>query len=781
MKRTRAIVTRLSAAPLRLRLLGGFALVLAVSAGQTVFAYRTAIENSAADESVGRGEQILGLIAETRTDLLQMEAGYSGYSMATKHSMAGRHTFLDSYAAGARAYGMDLRALEGLTAGDAGEQARWHDLEWRAATWQRDVIEPTIAGNLDVSSSASQSELQLGDMERILGEATAVELAHQSQEHQWTVFTDDRMRRLLLWGTVAVVGVGVVVALLFARALARALAQVRAGERRYRQMFVNNPAIKLLIDPSSGAIVEANQAACDFYGYLRADLLRRPIWDITTLPKHLTLESLLSVSRDVRTSVVSRHRLASGEVRDVEVQASPVEAEAHGKVLVYAIVHDITERKHAEEALRHQALHDELTGLPNRTLLQDRLSQAILAARRGTTPLTLLLVDLDRFKEINDTFGHHHGDLLLQQIGPRLRGVLRESDTVARLGGDEFGILLPTTDAASAVSVSQQLLRILEAPFELDGQSVEIGASIGIASYPAHGSDAATLLRGADVAMYVAKRGESGVVVYAAEQDHYSAERLALGGELRRALENGELLLHYQPKLDMRDGSLVGVEALVRWKHPLRGFLRNRGHLLLQRGQGVGNHGVRGAHPPQLEQGGERQADVLAGGEEGVGVAALDEGQVSDRGRHAQGAPHRLDVGPARAIDVVEVQGAAPDRCLQLEDVQARLTARADLRGHGLVVASGRKDEGFHRNVGAKVHRSLPRAEEPFEKRSGRVLSARRVRGARCKGARPGPGWRVSRPEPAPAPGAPSRRRAVARPSRRALRGRPGVPPVRPS
>ncbi len=573
MKRTPAIVARLSAAPLHLRLLGGFALVLAVSAGQTVFAYRTAIENSAADESVGHGEQILGLIAKTRTDLLQMEAGYSGFSMATSHSMAGRHTFLDSYAAGARAYGMDLRALEDLTAGDAGEQVRWHDLEWRAAAWQRDVIEPTIAGKLDVSSSASQSELQLGDMERILGEATAVELAHQSEEHQWTVFTDDRMRGLLLWGTVAVVGVGLVVALLFARALARALAQVRAGERRYRQMFANNPAIKLLIDPTSGAIVEANEAACDFYGYLRADLLRRRIWDITTLPKHLTLENLISVSRDVRTSVVSRHRLASGEVRDVEVQASPVDAEAHGKVLVYAIVHDITERKHAEEALRHQALHDELTSLPNRTLLQDRLAQAILAARRGTTPLTLLLVDLDRFKEINDTFGHHYGDLLLQQIGPRLRGVLRESDTVARLGGDEFGIVLPTTDAASAVSVSQQLLRILEAPFDLDGQSVEIGASIGVASYPAHGSDAATLLRGADVAMYVAKRGESGVVVYAAEQDHYSAERLALGGELRRALENGELLLHFQPKLDMRDGSLVGVEALVRWQHPLRGFL----------------------------------------------------------------------------------------------------------------------------------------------------------------------------------------------------------------
>jgi diguanylate cyclase (GGDEF)-like protein/PAS domain S-box-containing protein len=235
---------------------------------------------------------------------------------------------------------------------------------------------------------------------------------------------------------------------------------------------------------------------------------------------------------------------------------------------------DITERKQAEEALRHQALHDGLTGLPNRTLLQDRLSQAILAAQRENTPLSLLLVDLDRFKEINDTFGHHYGDLLLEQIGPRLRGVLRSTDTVARLGGDEFGILLPTNDAASAFVVAQHLVEMLEAPFELDGQQmVEIGASIGIASYPAHGSDTATLLRLADVAMYVAKRGESGIVVYTVEQDHNSAERLALGGELRRAIDKNELLLHFQPKLGMRAGTLVGVEALVRWQHPLRGFL----------------------------------------------------------------------------------------------------------------------------------------------------------------------------------------------------------------
>jgi diguanylate cyclase (GGDEF)-like protein/PAS domain S-box-containing protein len=262
-----------------------------------------------------------------------------------------------------------------------------------------------------------------------------------------------------------------------------------------------------------------------------------------------------------------------GSVRWMESRGRALYAPDGALVRVTGTCMDVTERIEAEEALRHQALHDKLTDLPNRTLLQDRVSQEILASHRHGTPLTLLLVDLDRFKEINDTFGHHYGDMLLQQIGPRLRGVLRAADTVARLGGDEFGVLLPASDADSAVTVAQKLLQQLEAPFEIDGQWVEIGASIGIASYPSHGSDTPTLLRLADVAMYVAKRGDRGIVVYAAEHDHYSAGRLALGGELRRAIEKNELLLHFQPKVDLRDGTLAGVEALVRWQHPVRGFL----------------------------------------------------------------------------------------------------------------------------------------------------------------------------------------------------------------
>ncbi|MQA98776.1 MAG: EAL domain-containing protein [Actinobacteria bacterium] len=222
----------------------------------------------------------------------------------------------------------------------------------------------------------------------------------------------------------------------------------------------------------------------------------------------------------------------------------------------------------------HQALHDALTGLPNRTLFRDRVEQAILAARRGEAHLAVMLMDLDRFKEINDTLGHHNGDFLLQQIGPRLRHCLRESDTIARLGGDEFALLLPNLqDPASATRVAEKIRSALSRPFVLEGLTLSVEGSIGIAFHPDHGTDVDALLQRADVAMYVAKETHNGHEVYATEDDQYSPSRLSLVGDLRRAVGSGELLVYYQPKVDLASGEIDGVEALVRWKHPERGLL----------------------------------------------------------------------------------------------------------------------------------------------------------------------------------------------------------------
>lgn len=226
-----------------------------------------------------------------------------------------------------------------------------------------------------------------------------------------------------------------------------------------------------------------------------------------------------------------------------------------------------------EEALEHQALHDALTDLPNRTLLQDRVRQAVVRGQRESTPVALLLMDLDRFKEVNDTFGHQTGDRLLQQVGFLVRSVLRQSDTVARLGGDEFAVLLPATSQTGATIAAEKLVEALNQPLFVEGQSFHITASVGIAIAPEHGTDGNTLLRRADVAMYTAKRDRTAYAVYRMEQDHDSHLRLALSRDLRYATTRGELLLQYQPKVDMRTNRVTSVEALIRWKHPDRGLL----------------------------------------------------------------------------------------------------------------------------------------------------------------------------------------------------------------
>jgi diguanylate cyclase (GGDEF)-like protein len=223
---------------------------------------------------------------------------------------------------------------------------------------------------------------------------------------------------------------------------------------------------------------------------------------------------------------------------------------------------------------RHKALHDSLTGLANRQFLADRTGRALVEARRDGQMVCLLLIDLDRFKDVNDSLGHHFGDLLLQRVADRLREVSRASDTVARLGGDEFAVLLRDVQTLDGVAQAAERVRhAIQAPTELNGLTVDFGASVGASVFPVDCDDAEGLLQHADVAMYVAKRGGFGVSIYDASRDQSDPSAIGVLSELRRGIESGELVLFYQPKVDALTLLPCGVEALVRWQHPIRGLL----------------------------------------------------------------------------------------------------------------------------------------------------------------------------------------------------------------
>jgi diguanylate cyclase (GGDEF)-like protein len=226
------------------------------------------------------------------------------------------------------------------------------------------------------------------------------------------------------------------------------------------------------------------------------------------------------------------------------------------------------------DRLRHEALHDNLTGLPNRVLFQQRLADLLARQRPGDPQIAVMLIDLDRFKEINDTLGHATGDLLLQEVAARLLGGVPDRVTVARLGGDEFALLDPAQSGPEgAVAMARSLREELHRPFAYQDLDLEVSATVGVAVAPSHGRDASTLLRRADVAMYAAKNTALGVAAYGENLDEHSPRKLALVGELRSVIDNEGLALHYQPKVDMATGWVIGVEALVRWPHPVEGLI----------------------------------------------------------------------------------------------------------------------------------------------------------------------------------------------------------------
>lgn len=242
---------------------------------------------------------------------------------------------------------------------------------------------------------------------------------------------------------------------------------------------------------------------------------------------------------------------------------------------VVAVSRDITERKMTEDRLMYLANFDSLTGLPNRALFRDRLRRAIARAQRNNGQVALLFLDLDRFKNINDSLGHHAGDQLLRGVSKRLLKNAREGDTVARLGGDEFTVILEGIESSEdAVAVARKILELMEAPFKLDGHEIVVSTSIGITLYPEDATDMSSLLKNADTAMYRTKeKGRNSYQFYTADMNDKAIETLMLENDLRHALEREEFELYFQPQFDLHTRAIIGIEALVRWNHPVRGLL----------------------------------------------------------------------------------------------------------------------------------------------------------------------------------------------------------------
>jgi diguanylate cyclase (GGDEF)-like protein/PAS domain S-box-containing protein len=288
------------------------------------------------------------------------------------------------------------------------------------------------------------------------------------------------------------------------------------------------------------------------------------------------------VLRQFKDACTTGGRFAS-EYRILDYQGRVVWWRDEGRVLpgpdgkarfLRGFVLDVTEQRIAEESLRRLRLYDQLTGLPNRMMLLNRLGRALVDSARTTRPLSLLILALDRFKDISHTLGHHNGDMIVRDLAARLGDALGDADRVARLRGDEFGVLLPDADSAFARQVGERILASLEAPFMVQRLPIEVSASIGIAVAPDHATEAEGLLRRADTAVQAARKlGGGASVVYSAEHDPHDPTRLALLGELRRALEGNELQVHYQPKVDLKTHSVVGAEALLRWPHFRRGYV----------------------------------------------------------------------------------------------------------------------------------------------------------------------------------------------------------------
>ncbi|MGL5987725.1 MAG: putative bifunctional diguanylate cyclase/phosphodiesterase [Burkholderiales bacterium] len=348
----------------------------------------------------------------------------------------------------------------------------------------------------------------------------------------------------------------------------------RSTEALYRSLLQQSSDAIFLFDPHTLRLREANQRFRQLLGLNVADEQQLTLLDLIVAPMESVRQNVQRVLNEGHVHIGERrYQRSDGSSIEVDVVASLVNINDHPYCVVN--LRDLSQQRAHEKAVQKLAQQDQLTGLPNRVLLLDRLRQAIAVAKRYDRQVALMSLNLDRFKQINNSLGHNVGDALLQQVAGRLALGVRSSDTVSRLGGDEFVILLPEISSTRDVAmIADKMISHIAHPYLIDEQELVISPSVGICLFPDDGEEPDKLLRNADAALFNAK--ESGGRCYkffTPEMNTRAAERLALESRLRRAIEKGEFQLHYQPQIDLQSGKIIGCEALIRWQHPELGMV----------------------------------------------------------------------------------------------------------------------------------------------------------------------------------------------------------------
>ena len=345
--------------------------------------------------------------------------------------------------------------------------------------------------------------------------------------------------------------------------------QAESGNRLLGQILDHSKDEIYMFDTEELHFIEVSQGACDNLGYTQDELKKMTPMDLKedyTKERFLSLIDPLRSGKKQQLSFETWHRRKDGTNYPIEVHLQLFRDVTPS--LFVAIIEDISERKHYITELEHKALYDNLTDLPNRNLLMDRLKHAIKVSRRDAKPFSVCLIDIMRLQEINDIMGHSDGDLVLQQVANRLQDTLRDSDTIARIAGDEFVAVLPNSGSEHAHEIAKKILYAFEGLIYIKEMPLEVEVAIGIAVYPDHGDTPTTLLQHADVAMRIAKYETSGYCLYNPEDAPYSVKHLKMHAELHKAIKEKTLILYYQPKLEVRSGKISSVEALARWPHP---------------------------------------------------------------------------------------------------------------------------------------------------------------------------------------------------------------------